>query len=39
VGWITHDKLILTLNNEYYLVTLRSQDMVIVKHKVGYGIQ
>ena len=39
VGWITKDKLILTLNNDYYLINLKHKDLIKVKNNIIYGKQ
>ena len=39
IGWITKDKLILTLNNEFYLVNLHQRSMVEASPRLHYGIQ
>ena len=38
-GWINREKLILTLNNDYFLVSLRHKDLVTVKNGIKYGQQ
>ena len=37
VGWISKSKLILTINNEYYLLNLIHNDLVKAKNQVKYG--
>lgn len=38
-GWINREKLILTLNNHYFLVNLAHKDLVSVKNGIKYGQQ
>lgn len=37
IGWINKSQLILTLNNDYYLINLRQKDLISVKNKIKYG--
>ena len=39
VGWVNQHQLILTLNNDFYLVNLRSKDMVKVRNNIRFGTQ
>jgi len=39
VQWITLDKLLVTINNDFYLVSLRHSDLKNVKNQIAYGIQ
>ena len=39
VGWITKNTLILTMNNDYYLIKLDHKDMIKVKKGYSYGKQ
>ena len=36
-GWINREKLILTFENDYYLVNLAHKDLVSVKNGIKYG--
>lgn len=38
-GWINRKNLILTLNNEYYLINLKHSDLNKVKNSIQYGKQ
>lgn len=37
VGWISNTNLILTLNNQYYLMNLNHADLCKVKNNIYYG--
>ena len=39
VGWISNSKLILALNNEYFLVNIQHKDMIQVENNIQYGKQ
>lgn len=39
LGWVTADKLVLTLNNDFYLINLSHSNLTDVKKKVKYGLQ
>lgn len=39
VGWINQNQLVLTLNNEFYLVNLKHKDLIKVKNDIKYGRQ
>lgn len=39
VGWITKNNLILTLNNDYYLIKLNHKDLVKVRGGLAFGRQ
>ena len=36
IGWVSRDKMILTINNRYYMLCL-PQNMIGVRHRVFYG--
>ncbi len=39
MGWITRNQLILTLNNDYYLIHLKQTDLTKVRNNIHYGVQ
>ena len=39
IGWVSKEKLIVTINNNYYLMNLDLNSMVIAKHGIRYGLQ
>ena len=39
VGWISNSKLILTVNNEYYLLSLSHKDLYRVTNDLAFGTQ
>lgn len=39
VGWVTKNKLILTLNNDYYLINLKQKQLKRVNRDISYGKQ
>lgn len=39
IGWINKSQLILTLNNDYYLINLQQKDLIKVKNSIIYGRQ
>jgi len=39
IGWISRDKLVLTLNNDFFLVNLSHKDLVGVKGQIKFGVQ
>jgi hypothetical protein len=39
IGWINRNQLILTLNNEFYLINLKHQDLTKTLNGIMYGIQ
>ena len=39
VGWVNQHQLILTLNNDFYLVNLKSKDMVRARNNIRFGTQ
>ena len=39
VGWITDNKLILTLDNTYYLINLSLSNLSITKNNIYFGKQ
>jgi hypothetical protein len=39
IGWVNNNQLILTLNNDFYLVNLQVKDMVKSKNNTRFGIQ
>ena len=39
IGWINKNQLVITLNNDFYLVNMNHTDLRKTKNGVMYGIQ
>lgn len=39
IGWINKNYLILTLNDDYYIINLKHTDMIKVRNGIKYGMQ
>ena len=39
VGWINASKFILTINDQFYLLNLKHNDLIRVKNDIKYGRQ
>ena len=39
IGWVSKQKLIITLQNNFYLVNLEHEDLIQIKNGIAYGRQ